>query len=170
MKRVVPLTIVGLLSVTVFATGVAISQLSTEQLIICATTDDAFVIPKMACRFYFDKMADTSDAKQLDERAGIAFAFEIDDPAERSAIVERLIAIGADPNGVSKIDGLTPLNAAVLLNDVQLVQFLLDHGADKNKPDAANHLNAAEYVTRLQRVQPSTNRDVIAAMLVSNNL
>jgi len=165
MKRAAIGLIVCLLAAAPLALGFFISRLSTEELIICATTNDAFRIPKKACRLYFDKLTDASSAKQLDDSAGIAFAFANDDVQERSAVIERLITLGADPSGISKIDGLTPLNAAILLNDPQLVQLLLDHDVDRHKPDAANHLNAADYLALLQQSQPSINRDAVAAKL-----
>lgn len=164
MKRALFL-FAGIVFLAAFSAGILISRLSTEELVICAAQDDAFHIPKPACRFYFDHFLSEENAKQLEAHAGLAYAFEISNMADRYAIVDKLISLGVDVNGASKIDGLTPLNAAILLNDPPLVKLLLDRGADPSHKGRPNGFNATEYIQFLERKNDGIDRGAISAIL-----
>jgi len=57
-------------------------------------------------------------------------AFVIDDFSK----MRKLITDGADVNSVDARDGSTILVRAIVNNDIEMVQFLIDHGVDLNKP------------------------------------
>ncbi|MFZ3017267.1 MAG: MobF family relaxase [Gallionella sp.] len=65
----------------------------------------------------------------------LARAVQHQDPAERMMMVERYVERNANVNACAK-DGETILFKAVKTNDVELVDYLLKHGADPRKPNA----------------------------------
>lgn len=166
MKRGLLLT-AGIILLAILSTGFLISRLSTEELVICAAQDDAFHIPKPACRFYLDHLLSEKRASALAGHAGLAYAFEITNAADRYAIVDKLISLGLNVNEPSKIDGLTPLNAAILLNDVPLAKLLLNRGADPLNKGRPNGLTSAEYIRLLESRNAGVDRREISALLES---
>jgi ankyrin repeat protein len=63
---------------------------------------------------------------------------------------EWLVSVGAKVDGTNKL-GETPLIVAVQLRQIPLVRFLLNHGADPDKVDAAQGFSARDYATRDNR-------------------
>ena len=80
------------------------------------------------------------------------------DPEGARAVAAALLAAGADPN-VEQEGGWTPLHAAALHGDLDLVELLLRHGADpasasvdgKTPGDLAREKGHARVVERLAR-------------------
>jgi hypothetical protein len=155
------------LSVAIFA-GVMmylLSMLSLSQLIICSTEGDAFAMPAGACQVYLQLATDAEDAAELSASGGLSYAFEIEDKKIRYDVLNRLTTLGIDVNSISSVDGLTPLNAAILLNDAELVGYLLNKGADPDRADSANNLDAHQYLQFLIRNDRSMDRDEVAEIL-----
>ena len=61
-----------------------------------------------------------------------------------------LIGLGAKVDGANKL-GETPLIVAVQLRQIPMIKFLLSHGADPDKVDAAQGFSARDYATRDNR-------------------
>ncbi|CAK9133634.1 unnamed protein product [Ilex paraguariensis] len=68
----------------------------------------------------------------------MAAALKKDHEAEGRALVEILLAAGADPTAQDTQHGRTPLHAAAMANDVELVKIILDAGVDVNIRDVHN--------------------------------
>jgi ankyrin repeat protein len=63
---------------------------------------------------------------------------------------EWLVSLGAKVDGTNR-QGETPLIIAVQLRQVPMIRFLLDHGANPDKVDAAQGYSARDYATRDNR-------------------
>ncbi|MDB5693795.1 MAG: ankyrin repeat family protein, partial [Alphaproteobacteria bacterium] len=63
---------------------------------------------------------------------------------------EWLINLGAKVDGSNKL-GETPLIVAVQLRQIAMIKYLLDHGANPDKADAAQGYSAREYAERDNR-------------------
>lgn len=61
-----------------------------------------------------------------------------------------LLGLGARIDGTNKL-GETPLIVAVQLRQVPMIKFLLNHGANPDKVDAAQGFSARDYATRDNR-------------------
>jgi hypothetical protein len=143
----------------------SISALNIEHLIVCSTQDKAYFIPERACKFYFYNFTGRNEAENLESGAGLAYAFEIEQEKERREVLAHLMAIGVDVNAVSPVDGLTPLNAAILLNEPRLVNYLISKGADSSKKDKANRMNAMEFLDVLEDKPPGVDRSAVRSIL-----
>ncbi len=155
---------VFVLAISVSFIYFTLSSMGIESLILCASEAGGSKIPTPICRYYLSDLTTSNDAKNLDSRAGLAFSFEIANQDERYKIINRLLYLGSDINSPSKIDGLTPINAAILLNDADLVKFLISKGVSLEKPDIANQLNPRQFLNLLKEKDPKTNRQAIDAI------
>jgi len=142
-----------------------LSSLSMEKLIICTSVDEAYHIPSKICSYYLYNYSNNKDLTSLKERAGLAYVFNIEDKELKYEIIAYLILRGVNVNEISSADGLTPLNSAILLNDPELVTFLLDKGAIIKNQDKINKLNAIEYNLFLQKNSRNIDRSKISNIL-----
>lgn len=125
----------------------AVKTFSISELVICASTNEAFYIPESVCEYYLiNYRGNKDDIKKLENGAGLSFVANIKDPIKRYKFLNYFISKGLNINGASKIDGLTPLHSAILLNDPDLVQYLLSKGADPLKTEHNNGMTAYEYI------------------------
>jgi hypothetical protein len=81
------------------------------------------------------------------------------------AIADFFLQKGLNINAVSPVDGLTALHAAVVLNQPQVVNYLLRHGADKTKPDGKFKLTPTELAKKLQDDRPDSDYSPIIKAL-----
>ena len=166
MRKILYLAIVLLVAGLLFA-HVSLSRMDLQRLVACAATEDASRVPSAVCMFYLEHFTDSEDAAQLEAGPGLAYAFEITDHDTRRTVMERLLEIGVDINAPSGVDGLTPLNAAILLNDAGLAGFLLTHGADAHARDA-HARDAGDYLDLLREQDGMTDRSALATVLDRN--
>jgi len=143
---------------------VSLSRMDLQRLVACAATNNASRTPSPVCRFYLEHVADSEDAAQLAAGPGLAYTFGIDDQPTRRAVMERLLELGVDINAPAGTDGLTPLNAAILLNDAELAGFLLARGADPQARDAHGH-NADDYLDLLREQDGMTDRSALSTVI-----
>lgn len=69
-------------------------------------------------------------------------------PASGVAANSNLLCKPTLLNEPSAIDGYPPLHVAVLLNDAELVEFVLENGADLTQTDQRHGLSASVVVRR----------------------
>lgn len=128
-----------------------------EDLILCASDANTHYIPGDVCRWYLETWrVDSEDLVYLESRSGIMFVFGLEDKKMRLNMARLLIRRGARLNYTGRIDGLTPLHAAVLLNDAELAKLLLDHGADLSMKNKAG-LDVVAFLEKLKRKQPNVD-------------
>ncbi len=163
MRKLLYIAIALLVAGLLFA-HVSLSRMDVQRLVACAATNDASRIPSSVCMFYLQHFTGSDDAAQLAAGPGLAYAFEINDSHTQRAVLERLLEIGVDINAPSGVDGLTPLNAAILLNDAELVGFLLACGADAQAGDAHDR-DAGDYLALLREQDGMTDRSALSVVL-----
>ncbi|GAB2926362.1 hypothetical protein [Rheinheimera gaetbuli] len=143
------LIVVILLTVLLSITAFSLSRMSVQELIICSTDNNSYVLPAPLCFTYFNSMTNEQHAKELDQHAGLAYAFEIKPEQLKYIVITRLLALDVDINKPSAIDGLPPLHAAILLKEPKLVQYLLEQGADKSISDNTQKMTSSQLVDHL---------------------
>lgn len=74
-------------------------------------------------------------------------------PYDNPALVRRLVLGGIDPNRMAGEKNMNIIRAAVCVGDVELVRFLLEHGAKQG--DAIFHIYTAKYTNSVFNVRVS---------------
>jgi len=136
------------------------ATLNIQQLIICSTNEDAMYIPKDVCKFYLHNFRENSeDIVYLENSSGIAYLFEIDPAEIKYELLEFFIKNGADVNHLNVIDGLTPLNTSILLNDYDLTKYLLLKGANPLLKEKNSGMTAYQFIELLSSNESKNIKD-----------
>jgi len=150
-KIIISLVAVTLVGVLGFY-GYAITRMDLDKLLICATSDTAYNIPKGACSFYMRHLRDNSkDVELFDKYHGISTVILNPNQDDRFQWADFFIDIGMDVNLRGLQLGFTPLHSAIVMNDAGGVQYLLDHGANPMITDNTFHLNAFQFFDMLDK-------------------
>lgn len=154
MKRIV-LSLLVIIPLVVSAGAVfSMSKGSIEDVVICVVNKESHYVPSSLCEYYLHNYRLTEeDIRFLEDRAGLAFLFDVPDKEKRNALLEYFVAKGVSFNKPSAIDGYPPLHAAIISNDPELVAFLLEQGADVDQRDRNHNLTAEEFVDFLGQTQ-----------------
>lgn len=144
--------------------GYVHQKLTLEDIIICSTDDSIHLVLKSSCRFTFDKLVTAGQVNEFNAGSGLSFAFNLSE-SNRFQVLDRLLNLGVGINRPSNIDGLTPLNAAILENDDKLVRYLLKHGANTEEKNALDGNNSSEFLTELIARNPEINREAIRNLI-----
>jgi hypothetical protein len=145
----------------------AMTTFDIETLMTYATSDDNCRIPycNKPVEYYTLHFRGTKeDVAKLEQGIGLSYVFS--DSKKRSTFLNFLLDKGVNINKVSPLDGTTPLHAAVLQNDPELVKFLLDHGADPTIRKAKDNSSFTEFdnMTPLEMLEKMVqNRPELAA-------
>ncbi|XOZ33651.1 ankyrin repeat domain-containing protein [Halomonadaceae bacterium KBTZ08] len=168
MKGIIASVIVLLLVAVIGLGGWSLHTADIQDVSLCVTEDDTHYIPNSVCEQYMFQFRGTpSDIEYLENGAGIAFFFGIEDQEMRRRVMSFFLENGLSINKPSAIDGLPPLHAAVLMNDPQLVEFLLEHGADPTQKDQKHDLTASRYLELLKQKNPERDWSEVAGQLES---
>ncbi len=100
---------------------------------LCSVNKGGIRIPSSLCHYYLvNYRINEQGIKELSEGGGLGVVLNIEEDATEYALAKIVLANGLDVNGVNHYGdvNLTPLQAAVLHNDVKRVKFLLEYGAD----------------------------------------
>lgn len=162
---VIGLVFAGYIGLLVYA----IAKQNTEELLVCADTESAFIRPfaKDICRAYLFAFRGTQqDIDFLHEGVGASFAVQGESSvAEREQVLKYLISKGLDVNHID-MHQLTPLHGAVLANSADEVGMLLRNGASPHLKDKKFGLTPLELALKLDRENklPEDRRAVISLL------
>lgn len=144
----------------------SLSQDNIENLIVCSANKEASYIPCKICEYYLINFRGSkADIDFLSKGAGLGFLVNIDNKQLRIKLFEFFLSKGMDINARSNIDGLTPLHAAILINDHELVNYLLMKGADKNITDRDKKLTANAFLDLLNQKRSDIDRKIVQQLL-----
>lgn len=85
----------------------------------------------------------------LEEQSGLNFIIAYQTPINLE-IFEWLLDNGADINCISPIDSLPPLHAALLFDNVELVELIMKRGADPSVREKRKNMTACEFLELLR--------------------
>lgn len=145
-----------------------VSQMDSETIILCASNEGGILIPSKLCEYsLYNHRSIEDDVDELAGGAGLAFILNGQNKEEKYEIAEFYILNGLDVNGVNHYGdyNLTPIHSAVLLNDVEMAEFLLKHGAELNTKPPAINMTPLEFARSLQKKEPSVDRSEILEIL-----
>ena len=166
LKNTLPIVILLIIATPGALALYTIHTMAIDDLIICATHEESDYIPLGVCRYYLiNHRINQRDIHYLENQAGLGFLLNIPDKNTRNRLIGLFIDRGIDINLPSAIDGLPPIQAAILLNDPSLVRLLLDRNASIGRKNTLNGLNAMEFLDFIQAKTPSTDRTAVAAIL-----
>lgn len=146
----------------------SLSENNVEDIIICGTNDDTHYIPNKVCELYlFNFRTSGNDIQSLELGAGLAFLFGIQDINKRYIYLEHFLSKGTSIDALSNIDGLSPLHAAILLNDLKLVKYLIAKGANTSQTEGNYELTPLSFLQKLGKNNNLIDRTPIANILIS---
>ncbi|NOX77101.1 MAG: hypothetical protein GXP17_10945, partial [Gammaproteobacteria bacterium] len=112
------------------------SEMEMEVLILCSANQGGIRIPSSLCHYYMvNYRINEQGIKELSEGAGLDYILN-GEGSVKYDIAKAFLARGLDVNGVNHYKArpedksMTPLQAAVVYNDVPRVKFLIEQGAD----------------------------------------
>lgn len=168
MKRIIASVILLLLTAVIGLGGWSLHTADIQDVSLCVTEDDTHYIPNSVCEQYMLQFRGTpSDIEDLENGAGLAFFFGIEDREMRRRVMSFFLVNGLSINKPSAIDGLPPLHAAILMNDAELIKFLLEHGADPTQKDQRHEVTAFGYLELLKQKNPERDWSEVADQLES---
>ncbi len=121
------------------------STMEMKVLISCSANEGGIRIPGNLCHYYMvNYRINEKGIKELSDGAGLDYILNGESP-KNYELAKIFLANGLDVNGINHYgsNGATPLQAAVLYNDVKRVKFLLEYGADL-------HITGAGGMTALE--------------------
>lgn len=104
------------------------------------------------------------EVEAMVERAGLNFVIAYQEPINYE-LFEWLLDQGADINAVSPVDSMTPLHVSLLYDNVELVHFLLDRGANPQSTELRKNLTACQFLKLLKN-----NKDELTYRAMKNAL
>ncbi len=147
-----------------------VKEMNSETIILCASNDGGILIPSKVCEYYIYNYRDIKkDIEELSSGGGLAFILNGKNNKIKYKLAEFYILNGLNINGVNNFGNynITPIHGAVLFNDVEMVEFLLKHGANvKIKPESIN-MTPLEFAISLQGKEPAINREKIIKILTT---
>jgi len=161
----VPVTILGLMLYDM-------KTMNIEVLILCSSNQGGIRIPSKLCNYYMVNFRiDEDDIKELSEGAGLEFILNGQNPIKYQ-IAETFISRGLDVNGVNNYSSrdLTPLHAAVLYNDAEVIRFLISQGANVHRRSKGYYgMTPLELAEKLHEEEGLHNRSKIITILSDAN-
>ncbi|VAW86303.1 hypothetical protein MNBD_GAMMA18-1798 [hydrothermal vent metagenome] len=115
------------------------TQMEMKVLILCSENQGGIRIPSNLCKYYLvNYRMNEKDIKELSEGAGLDYILYIEGKNSTEYELAKLfLAKGLNVDGVNHYtpappndNKFTPLQSAVVMNDMPRVKFLLDYGAD----------------------------------------
>jgi len=145
---------------------ISLSDGDIEDVVVCSTGSGSHYIPTAVCKYYlYNFRADANDIQYLQNRSGLNFIINMADVKDKNKLLSFFLSKGLDINKQSNIDGFPPLHAAILLNDVKSVSFLLKNGVSLTTVDKKRNLTPLEFSMLLKENNPKVDRSAVMALL-----
>jgi len=114
------------------------TEMEMVHLMLCSTNQGGTRIPSGLCKYYLvNYRINEKGVKALSDGGGLDVILNIEEGSVEYELAKLFLAKGLDVDGVNHYtpappndNKFTPLQSAVVLNDVPRVKFLLDYGAD----------------------------------------
>ena len=135
------------------------TEMEMEVLILCNENQGGIRIPSSLCKYYLvNYRMNEKDIKELSEGAGLDYVLNVEGRNSTEYELAKLfLAKGLDVDGVNHYteappndEKFTPLQSAVVMNDVPRVKFLIEHGADLHITGDKG-MTALEYAKKLHK-------------------
>lgn len=144
----------------------ALQASSFETNASCAIGNSGTYIPRSACRWYLnEQLSGEGDDRRAQSVLHLAIGAYPTDGERALEIMELALSEGARVNGYSPVTGYPPLHEAVLLNEPQLAEFLIQRGADPEVEDRNKGLTAHELLSAIKDRNPDQNLSEIAEII-----
>lgn len=145
-----PLTFGTLILLTILAIGMYAINIPFDTLIVKAIHQSRNPLEQTISRWVlFTFRGSKKEILALEQNNGLNFVIAYQDK-ESIETFEWLLNKGANVNCISPIDGLTPLHAALLYENSELVERLMKRGANPLITEKNSDLTACEYLHKLQ--------------------
>lgn len=139
---------------------------SVETNASCAIGDSGTQTPRFACRWYLrHQLSNAPDSSEAQRAFHMAIGAYPTDKEGALEIAELALSEGARINGHSPFSGYPPLHEAILLNEPQLVEFMLRKGADPQLENQNKGLTAAALLEALEQRNPNEDFSGIRSRL-----
>lgn len=127
---------------------------STEELIVYSTSPESSFMSEMADIYLTNFRIDDDGVEELQKNTGAIFLIAIPDVAKRDKLLAAFVNAGLDLNEESHLDnnGHTPLNIAIINNDVELVALLIELGAKVTITKSPHLINGIDYLSTAVKV------------------
>lgn len=161
------LTLVGVFGLILYV----MSQMGIEHLISCSLNERGTRIPNSLCKYYLvNYRATTNDINRLKNGAGLDYIINGDNQ-KKYDIAKFFISKGLSVDSINHYSKkeVTPLVAAVLYNDVELVRFLIIQGANIQIKSNGYRMTALELAKELHRNVGKEDRSEIIKILSTIN-
>jgi len=134
------------------------TSMKMEVLILCSQNEGGIRIPSGLCKYYLvNYRINEKGIKELSEGAGLDYILNVEGRNPTGYELAKIfLANGLDVNGVNHYKARpedkssTPLQAAVVYNDVPRVKFLLEQGADLQMRGELG-MTALEYAKKIHK-------------------
>lgn len=153
----------GILGVVLYA----MTQMDILHLLLCSSNQGGTRIPSNVCEYYMiNYRINNDDLKYLSDGPGLDAVLNVQSP-KIYEFAELFISNGLDVNGVNNYTSpkITPLQAAVLFNDLERVKFLLKHGANIHIRNEHYKMTAIELAKKRHEETGKENRSEIIKLL-----
>jgi hypothetical protein len=142
-----------------------LNSLNIEELILCSD-GRGYCFPRTLCREYLYTFRGTpGDIAMLNDSIGLQWVLNYEHKDERRRLFDFLLKRGIDVNGQDPNTGMTALHASILVNDPQMVEWLLSVGARLDIKDNRLNLTPIQLIRLLVSREKQPDRSEIMRIL-----
>ena len=145
------------------------TQMEIEHLISCSANKGGTRIPSSFCKYYLiNYRINEKSINELKEGVGLGYVLSVEKDFSEYEMTKIFIVNGLGVNSVNHYGdvNLTPLQSAVLDNDVRGVKFLIKQGADVHIKNERYGMTALEMARKFHKEESKLqNRSEIIQIL-----
>ena len=124
------------------------------------------LIPKSLCQAYLYNFRGThDDVAEINHDGSLFEIISTTKKEDQSTLLEFLLKKGVDINGLNERTGTSPLHAAVLGNDLEVVKLFLRYGANPLIKDKQSNLTPLEFALKLKSKPSQPDRTAVIKLL-----